>query len=90
MPTRGSDRRHWFHRERPATLVEPGQQYRHPGVNGFGRPFPVWEVIDIRRGVDNQLAAELRLLRDASERKLVSIEALRDGRLYEQCSQQLR
>lgn len=82
-------RKQWFQKPE-VRAVEPGQQYRHPGVNQFGRPHPVWEVSEIRRGLDNKLNAELRLVKDVTERKMISLDALRDASLYEPYQRMIR
>ena len=61
-----------------------GQRYRAAGTNGFGRVSRVkWTLVDIIVGTDGLRYARLVQVDDPRERKLVSVNALLDRRLFE-------
>lgn len=61
-----------------------GQRYRAAGTNGFGRVSRVnWILEDVIVGTDGLRYARLVQVDDPRERKLVSVNALLDRRLFE-------
>lgn len=63
--------------------VTRGDLFRRTGRNHFGHPYPTWQVVDVSRGIDGVWLAEIQLIQDPVNRKRISVEALRDRRLYE-------
>ena len=65
-------------------MLSPGQQYRDPGRNMFGRsPTAIWELEMVVVGSDGIEYARLVRVTDRTEHKLVSLSALLDRGLYE-------
>ena len=63
--------------------VQIGERFRPVGLTSFGDPFTnVFEVSQIR--VENCIIphADLVNLSNSSDRRLISVDALRDGSLY--------
>ncbi len=63
--------------------VQIGERFRPVGLTSFGDPFTnVFEVSQIR--VENCIIphADLVNLTNSSDRRLISVDALRDGSLY--------
>ena len=62
----------------------PGQHYRAAGKNGLGRVSRVhWTVIDTIVGTDGLRYVRLEQVQNQRERKLISVDALLDRRLFE-------
>jgi len=82
MLGRRKKQRFW-HKQQKFREIEEGQLYRQTGLNRFNRSHRVWRVTGVRRLGDGLLAADLQALDHPVERKTISIEALRDARMYQ-------
>lgn len=85
MSERMKEARFWWQKQEYRE-IEVGQRFRRTGLNRFYHPHPAWEVVEVTRGSDGLLTAQLQSLDDPAERKQIGVEALRDSRLYELCS----
>ena len=64
--------------------ASPGQRYRRAGKDRFGQSSPViWELDRVTSGSDGLEYAHLIRVRDRTDHKLVSLEALLDRSLFE-------
>jgi hypothetical protein len=58
--------------------IEPGQKYQQPGAR------TVWVVVDLLDDAEGIQHARLRRDDDLTSVKMISVSALKDGRLYRQ------